>query len=122
MISVETAFTSTGTSMDAEFRQALKAARIARGLTQGALADAIGLSKSTISMIESGNRDTTGSHLAAWASVCRVRLSIVSNEPNSVDVGHLSAQHQALVRQMVDIIGELHPAVLAMVEAAVRKP
>lgn len=53
----------------------LRQARIKAGLTQSALAEAIGCSQSDISRIESGQRDITLERLKAIAAVLGVPVS-----------------------------------------------
>lgn len=67
-----------------EFPNILKTMRMARGMTQEALADAIGTAKSTISMYERGKREPDFETLEALADVFNVPLTaLLSNDTSS---------------------------------------
>ena len=69
-----------------DFPSVLKSMRLSRGLTQEALAEAIGVSKSTISMYERGNREPDFETLEQLAKVFDVSASALianKNEPDA---------------------------------------
>jgi transcriptional regulator with XRE-family HTH domain len=84
-------------------RARLKQVRKDAGLSQRALADRIGVSMSTISMVESGSRDPAAGALEAWAAACGAKLEVVVEGParEGLSVDHLSEQQQQLVADLV---------------------
>lgn len=58
----------------------LAARRVALGLSQGAVADRIGVSRLSVTRWESGHQDTSIARLAAYAQAVGLRLTLVSED------------------------------------------
>lgn len=65
--------------MPEDYRVRLRAARIAAGLTQRELAEAIHCAPSTVGTIELLQRHLTAPKLFAWATACGVTLEHVAH-------------------------------------------
>jgi transcriptional regulator with XRE-family HTH domain len=90
-------------TLSSQLRGRLKQLRLDAGLSQRALADQLGVSVSTISMVEGGTRDTAVGTLEAWARACGARLDIVSNgeEAERLSLDHLNEQQRQIVTDLV---------------------
>jgi transcriptional regulator with XRE-family HTH domain len=64
--------------MTEDYRTRLHEARIGAGLSQRALAERIGCSDSTISLVETGQRELGAGKLIGWAEACGVSLDWVA--------------------------------------------
>jgi transcriptional regulator with XRE-family HTH domain len=90
-------------TLSGQLRARLKQIRLDAGLSQRALADQIGVSVSTISMVEGGTRDTAVGNLEAWARACGARLDVVAEreDPERLSMGHLTDQQRQIVADLV---------------------
>lgn len=66
------------------YQDRLRRARLDAGLDQLTLAERTGLSTSTISAVERGQRDITAPKLFAWARACGAALDWIAGEPVTV--------------------------------------
>ncbi|MEF9974907.1 MAG: helix-turn-helix transcriptional regulator [Clostridia bacterium] len=80
-----------------DFHQNLKALREARGITQEALADQIGVAKSTISMYEKGNREPNFETLEALADYFNVNLALLLGDCAQTRPAGLSEDEALLI-------------------------
>lgn len=69
----------------------LKMARINAGKTQAQLAELLGLAKSSISLIESGARETTTDVVERWLVACSCTITIAPSV-NPVQLAELMAR------------------------------
>ncbi|MEG1264791.1 MAG: helix-turn-helix transcriptional regulator [Clostridia bacterium] len=80
-----------------DFHHNLKALREARGVTQEALADGIGVAKSTISMYEKGNREPNFETLEALADYFNVNLALLLDDHAQTRSAGLSEDEALLI-------------------------
>lgn len=76
----------------------LKAMRVQAGLTQGDLADRLGLAQTTVSSYEVGRRFPTTDLVDRWAEECGGRVEIV--QPGSSPLGSLPPGVLADLREL----------------------
>ncbi|CAM3686784.1 helix-turn-helix domain-containing protein [Micrococcus flavus] len=90
----------------------LRAARERRGLSQQALADAVGLDRTMVNRIEGGQRKVTALELAAIADALQARMQSFFTDPAPSIVSHRSAQGLDATESAVDhLLTELAAAV-----------
>lgn len=105
----------------------LRALRVASGLTQEQLAQAIGLQQPQVSAIEVGRRETTTAVLQRWVEVCGGELHLRATKQSStsalidatlnvVDPG-LAPEAMALVRAWAQLSAGKRSAISLMVAA-----
>lgn len=63
----------------------IELARVAAGLTQGALAKGVGVSQPFVSQVERGERPIPAEHLAQWAELCDVPPSFFTRTETPLD-------------------------------------
>lgn len=90
----------------------LRAARERRGLSQQALAEAVGLDRTMVNRIEGGQRKVTALELAAIADALQTRMQSFFTDPAPSIVSHRSAQGLDATESAVDhLLTELAAAV-----------
>jgi transcriptional regulator with XRE-family HTH domain len=106
------------TTIDAQVGERLRAARLRVVLTQGELASALGVDRSTVAKWESGERAMTVSTLTRAAQVLRIPPAALLEEPGR------SAQHQAvqLLTTTLEHRPDLLPPMLATLEQLLQQP
>lgn len=98
----------------------LRDLRLRKGLSQTAVGEALGLSASQVSRIESGKRGLAIEQLGPWARVLGVRAELLIWEPGDAVEGGLSAmsgkvdaEGLALLRQVAASLPHMSPAARA---------
>ena len=99
----------------------LKRLRINAGLPQQALADALGIDRSAISKIESGDRDLTILEAAKWAERCGSSLCLLGpeHEIGVRSLGELSGSRLSLGVRLVRLLHFVEQAHVVTLEALV---
>lgn len=82
----------------------LRDARVRAGLSQGDVAQAVGLDRTAVNKIESGTRKVTALELVAFATALGVRMSSFFDEPTPALVSHRSHEGLDVVDSRIDRI------------------
>lgn len=101
-------------------RDQLRESRVAAGLTQKDLADALGISIPYVSQIELGRRDPIVSIVERWAAACGGRVVIKRSDSPNLDLSGLDRSQCQLLTRLAVILPRLDSMLLMTLEQQVR--